>query len=139
MAPRSVAPRCRPSERHLEWLVVLIQTPRHQDLWCRDVLPQHHNSWRRPPGSKDEFKSLGKLNINFLKKKSNYKKLLCWGRAKCLCVLVRDKDDPGLAWASRSTPLSRSPSPTPAAPPAPTSPTALVRPCPPPSPHSLFD
>ena len=75
-APRSVALRYRPRKRHLGWPAVLSQAPRRQDLWRRDVLPRRHESWRRPPGSKDEFKSPRGPNVNFLQKKGrNYKKL----------------------------------------------------------------
>ena len=76
-APRSVAPsstpcvlapRYQPRERHLGCSTVHGQAPRRQDLWHRDVLHRRHESWRRPPGSKDEFKSLREPNVNFIKK-----------------------------------------------------------------------
>ena len=65
-APCVLAPRYRPRERHLGCSAVHGQAPRRQDLWRRDVLPRHHESWRRPPGSKDEFKSSRGPNVNFL-------------------------------------------------------------------------
>ena len=45
------------------------QTLRSQDLWCRDVLPQSREFWRRPPRSKDEFMSHKEPNINLFEKK----------------------------------------------------------------------
>lgn len=49
--------------------VVNGQAPRRQDLRRRDVLPRHHESWRQPPGSKNEFKSSRGTNVNFLQNK----------------------------------------------------------------------
>ena len=69
LGAKIMAPRYRPHQRHLGCPAVHGQAPRSQDLWRRDVLPQSHESWRQPPGSKDKFTSSRGPNVKFLQKR----------------------------------------------------------------------